>query len=1268
MTTKEAKAANSSEEHSANHIPLKPSESPRVHFVRTFVQTNSSGFESLGEGLASIRIGQQSIEDAITGFSESVKIGMKVMDELSKIHPFIAGPLLAFKLVISLDMKRRNNDMKIVAVKAHMQDLVCVIVEVFEIAKTRSEGPVGVALRLKDLLEQIETDITTCSSECDIYLEKTFLRKFIKSPVYEARFAEYAARFIGHQDVNRKLDDQRVLLEDIQTQFKIFLKVLDTPKEREVRKIIDEAGGAGACLDDEKILRELILKSEDNSFHKNKKGVPFKGFSRVEAETTRGKDNEITIKEVQNTLRQELYEDLDKALEKNFKLFTGKLLVQKNEINDAMERQGDRIISYFSGGHERIINPHIQNIWREMGWRGSIKAVNFVFALRDYFSSFIENPPESSMPTQLPSPPLTSMTESFTVKFTASSGDEWTKKYISVSHLQPIMESFDDDGSGFINIQEVNRFTQDCPTGWSLAQWIAYWAAGWHISISQYKFKIYRAIRKMFELLCKIRPDNRILFHCYLQHNSILKLEALLRSTKHCDEVTDDPELMKLVRTTMEQDEIRLKKNLEPIRYKLDSPTTVRLVCGTGRIDKHVFPLLDSVLKHHLKIFQLARTHILHFDELDWCTNSLASIMTVCEARHSDLKATFRQMYLNPERQFENFAFGMFKECLSEIRIENNTIHSVLERLTLDPNEDEDVQNLPQDLDKSILELGPQDRYYLKASEQLDIFEQSGERENHIYGKWAGFCHIAAGDSARETQGGLFRLKFNDITTGNSTTIAGHAESYLGSMDIAGVYTGADTGDSMVDLVMTYEYGFWIRCRGRVNPQFTSIAGHWFAEADESGMKPKPGGPISVAPKGTFTFTRTPADAVRFRYSEASFLASPTRARWQFLRDAVLYDIQRKWMTKNFVFTRLHQVLQFKNLLIKRFIDNNEFSSKGRSEYNESEVQELVDLEMNIPPSIDQFYFSLALFIVGRLPRHAWYCDNCGQTLIQARIACITCRHANLSDGIDLCLGCKDTENILKYEDIIHDSSHSTIFTEWHFHNSHAAWMIPKAREVSKRIKSVFRRAEMTRKEKLLITNGDEVADEGASESEDLSLDSGMKCSDCKKPVTLPCWVYLLYKEDCFICDPCGSKKLIPPVPHKIVPTPPAVNHIMLRINNSAEVKVVEKDRLVRVESRLEVVKSEIDVRFGQLEENVIWRTRALETKFDAHLTGMAQARSIMHDSLPNTSETEVDANVEGQPGILEHRIEQRLSAMELALSGLDRKIEELLTALLSRG
>jgi len=44
--------------------------------------------------------------------------------------------------------------------------------------------------------------------------------------------------------------------------------------------------------------------------------------------------------------------------------------------------------------------------------------------------------------------------------------DAWAIKYIDVMWVQPILEAFDDDASGFITVAEVNHFTSSRPADW----------------------------------------------------------------------------------------------------------------------------------------------------------------------------------------------------------------------------------------------------------------------------------------------------------------------------------------------------------------------------------------------------------------------------------------------------------------------------------------------------------------------------------------------------------------------------------------------------------------------------------------------------------------------------------------------------------------------------------------------------------------------------------------------------------------------------------
>lgn len=99
-------------------------------------------------------------------------------------------------------------------------------------------------------------------------------------------------------------------------------------------------------------------------------------------------------------------------------------------------------------------------------WKRSVNARDFVFALHEYFvEKFSRSDPlqayiSSTTPTS---------TEEFRVarRLANKKADNiWTLDYINMRNIQPILEAFDDDGSGFVSIREVNQFSSAKPTDW----------------------------------------------------------------------------------------------------------------------------------------------------------------------------------------------------------------------------------------------------------------------------------------------------------------------------------------------------------------------------------------------------------------------------------------------------------------------------------------------------------------------------------------------------------------------------------------------------------------------------------------------------------------------------------------------------------------------------------------------------------------------------------------------------------------------------------
>lgn len=145
---------------------------------------------------------------------------------------------------------------------------------------------------------------------------------------------------LGVDQANQKLDNQRATLKNIETTMLDIFKKLESPKEREIAKFMDENGGARACIEKDDLLTKLISKSGES-------------LSAVaQRSTAKGSDDVVAARK---TLLKELAEDVDEIFKKNLAVFEAKMEMQRQQITDVMERQGQQIMSVLlSGSHERI--------------------------------------------------------------------------------------------------------------------------------------------------------------------------------------------------------------------------------------------------------------------------------------------------------------------------------------------------------------------------------------------------------------------------------------------------------------------------------------------------------------------------------------------------------------------------------------------------------------------------------------------------------------------------------------------------------------------------------------------------------------------------------------------------------------------------------------------------------------------------------------------------------------------------------------------------
>ncbi|KAF9053115.1 hypothetical protein BJ165DRAFT_1523845 [Panaeolus papilionaceus] len=617
-----------------------------------FYSDNEEVLKRAAEGFTS-NPDRKAIDACINGFQETSKIVISGLDSLADIHPFIAAPVFAFKLVLSLDLSRRENNDKVVALRVTMQEAMCTLFQLRDIRNPQESGPYGTSLqaRFQDLLKRVEEDIRNCGSDCDVYAKKGVWARTLKSKQFESRLAGWGNKFIEHKanilthihthtalqisSMHDKVDRIQETLHglgnklDMATAFRQgsdkarrvqiammdLLAQLDTPKEKDIKKFIAESGGAEAVVEDEDKVLKLANKTGES-------------IASLAGDTIIQNSDDV-VKRFQTRLKGELAEDVAGLFSKNIDLFGRKL----DMISIQIKQDSAMVVRTLSGGsHDRITDDDLKAIWKEMGWKGSVKGRHFVLMLKDYFSDkegFISKRTIPSheedfsvtpiLPSPLQSTPSTSPEE------------KWALRYITIANLQPVSEAIDDDATGFVNVSEVNVFAADRPAGWSMVQWLAYWAAGHHLN--------------------------------------------------------------------MEKEEKRLKGNLAHVNYQLDEAATVSIVAGNGRIEKHSWPLVYLVLRRLQAVFSIACKQVLDWSAFSSGADPLWEIFDLVDERVSILRATFQHANLDPDAQLTNFAFGMFQhhfprddEKAQSRYAVGNTLWEHIGTLHEDDAEDEDLK------------------------------------------------------------------------------------------------------------------------------------------------------------------------------------------------------------------------------------------------------------------------------------------------------------------------------------------------------------------------------------------------------------------------------------------------------------------------------------------------------------------------------------------------------------------------------------------------
>ncbi|KAF8912168.1 hypothetical protein CPB84DRAFT_1957799 [Gymnopilus junonius] len=1211
---------------------------------------------------------------AIDSFIETINVILDGLVVLGNVHPVLGIAIFAFHSVISLDLTRRDNNRKVVAVKLQMQNMMCTMFQLRKLKHSHVEGMEKEKQRaqLQNLVKAIAQDITKCGSDLNYYMNRKLISKLIKAKIYERRFADHIETFVQRRaelqsiitsyiaagidaanvaiaDVGHKIN---ILDDKLDSVARAIFRKIDTPRERDALVFIEAHGGAWNCVARDELLLQLLSKA---------------GETLEEGNTPTSLP--VGLVRAREVLAIELSQDLKEALAKNQARFEQLLTVQNNNlerISGQIEEHGRKMLDHnmkldklvrtsllileegkvikkavVPNAAIKLKDPELEQIWNRMvgkivcgsqpiteglsqGLRRSVKAKQFVLTFRDYLLTdrSVPNTPFPMVPRDLPPDFLLLLsgapeTQAAHQPNSESDDNTWVLKYIDVAYVRPIVEAIDEDLSGFISVKEANKFALSRPTGWNVLHWIAYWAAGWHINLTNYKDKIYSVLHHMLQAIDSIHPANRAFADYYFNANILRRVEALVRSIKPIPVNTSkDSKLSEMAESMASLQEKRLLANLQEVSFIIKSTSDVRLIAGSSRIETWILPLMHLILNRHLEILKLAQAVVLHPQELDTHLDSLTSIFFVFDERQSHLEAIFRQIYRDVEAQFESYSYGMFLTSFKKDW--RSPAHNMLSKYMQpsiqqsEPRSNtQEAQRKPPDLSILSQSKGP-----VLEFEELGHAPSSPDRVPHpLEGAWVGAC--ATPKFPHGAYKGSYAIAIGPIT---EDRLAGKGENFCGVIEYEARIKSNESGSPnpatlLIRISWPSKYNHLL-CKEKTSGDSdgTNFAYFPFADADTNQEtediidKVEVNGSTSDYISGRFYMTKRSPDVFRFRHllddSSSDSSWNLARKRWAFATAAVLFQAQRRLGSSTFWRARIDECKRWIELSMRDFYDMDK-PATARGYISADEGDEFKLMRAYIHPSIARLTEAITLYYL--YDRYLYdvfgaiYCDACNQRIAFIRFTCITCMEEDLSDQIDMCAECIDSSVFNRPNRYIHHPSHSLLRFTRRFHYCQAATIIPEARSRSERVKASFKALEHSttdsdRKELEKKTSRAPDADKLIKSKPSLTA---LVCACCGKALTLPCWVCVICATDTLICLDCQSKgKLIPK--REGVSSIHLRHHPLLRINQSDEVKTNEPKPnrldadLVKMEERINDSLSQLE---HKIEQNMEARNKELHSR-----------------------------------------------------------------------
>ncbi|KZV82034.1 hypothetical protein EXIGLDRAFT_844101 [Exidia glandulosa HHB12029] len=612
--------------------------------VHDYYEENSVAINDASQALM-----QLSLDVALKGSVNILPVIQKVMgalDCVERVHPFIGVAVLAFKGVVAVEIKRRENDHRVDALFRQMTDMMKELFPLNELSPEiiTAAGKRSLASgQIDDILKTMEKEIVSCGNSIHEYCESTKLAKFFKAFSWETTFTTFVTTFDGLKKAIKtalairttlSVDHISSQMSHFETKLSAIVQLLKTPTptERLLEVAAMKYGGRDSSqAKSPEAVRVLLAVAGDV--------IPdgSTGFS---------------------SLMEELVIPLEKLLEGSKRSYCQILEAQISDLRAnlraTIKASEDHVLDVLRAGSafQNVQDPHLRHLWKMHNWPLSVSTVQFMAALQDYFVESYRSSRHLLKPTDGNAEP--SMQP-------LSSADEWCIRFLDSRFAPTLKESLDLDGNGFVNVRELNkqlssrRFLPD----WPILRRLSYVAAGWHIEMLQYRIMILHLFQSMVDFSDAVLPANRSVVCAFLDGPEIRWVLSLIAGLSDLDDGGSDKNLTSLVSEHMRLQQVRLTTALESVRFDTSSPDVVSQLSHSQNLEKCLIPVVFLLLRRYAQVIRGANLIVLDRRELG--AASLRGLMSLADARKEQLAKHFRIRGYDPTIKFGSFAKGLYR-------------------------------------------------------------------------------------------------------------------------------------------------------------------------------------------------------------------------------------------------------------------------------------------------------------------------------------------------------------------------------------------------------------------------------------------------------------------------------------------------------------------------------------------------------------------------------------------------------------------------------